>query len=127
MSLLPIGGKILERLMFNEMFNFFIENKLISSNQSGFKPGDSCINQLLSITHEIYESFDVGLEVRSVFLDISKTFEKAWHDGIIYKLTQNGISENLLNLLDDFLKERKQRVVLNGQVSKWKNINAGVP
>ena len=109
------------------MFNFFVENKLISSNQPGFKPGDSCINQLLSITHEIYESFDVGLEVRSVFLDISKTFEKAWHDGIIYKLTQNGISENLLNLLEDFLKGRKQRVVLNGQVSTWKNINAEVP
>ena len=109
------------------MFNFFIENKLISSNQSGFKPGDSYINQLLSITHEIYESFDVGLEVRSVFLDISKAFDKVWHDGIIYKLTQNGISGNLLNLLEDFLKERKQRVVLNGQVSTWKNINAGVP
>ena len=126
-SLLPICGKILERLMFNELFNFFIENKLISSNQSGFKPGDSCINQLLSITHEIYKSFDVGLEVRSVFLDISKAFDKVWHDGIIYKLTQNGISGNLLNLLEDFLKERKQRVVLNGQVSTWKNINGGVP
>ena len=125
-SLLPIFGKILERLMFNEMFNFFIENKLISSNQSGFKPGDSSINQLLSITHEIYESFDVGLEVRSVFLDISKAFDKVWHDGIIYKLTQNGISGNLVNL-EDFLKERKQRVFLNGQVSTWKNINAGVP
>ena len=55
--------------MFNEMFNFFIENKLILSNQSSFKPGDSCINQLLPITHEVYESFDVGLEVRNVFLD----------------------------------------------------------
>ena len=106
MSLLPIGGKILERLMFNEMFNFFIENKLISSNQSGFKPGDSSINQLLSITHEIYESFDEGLEVRSVFLDISKAFGKVWHDGIIYKLTQNGISRNLQNLLENFFKER---------------------
>ena len=83
-SLLPICGKILERLMFNEMFNFL-------SNQSGFKAGDSCINQLLSITHEIYKSFDVGLEVRSVFLDISKAFDKVWHDGIIYKLTENGI------------------------------------
>ena len=114
-SLLPICGNILERLMFNEMFNFFIENKLISSNQSGFKPGDSCINQLLS------------LKVRSAFLDISKAFDKVWHDGIIYKLTQNGISGNLLNLLEDFLKERKQRVLLNGQVSTWKNINAGVP
>ena len=127
MSLLPICGKILERLMFNEMFNFFIENILISSHQSGFKPGHSCINQLLSITHELYESFDVGLEVRSIFLDISKAFDKVQHDGIIYKLTQNGISGNLLNLLEDFLKERKQHLVPNGQASTWKNINAGVP
>ena len=89
------------------MLNFFVENKLISSNQSGFKPGGSWINQPLSITHEIYESFDVGFEVKSVFLDITKAFDKVWHDGIIYKLTQNGISGNLLNLLEDFLKERK--------------------
>ena len=81
-----------------------MENKVISSNQSGFKLGDSCINQLLSITHEIYKSFDVGLEVRSVFLDISKAFDKVWHDGIICKLTQNEISGNLRNLLEDFLK-----------------------
>ena len=107
-SLLPICGKILERLMFNEMFEFFIENKLISSSQSGFKLGDSCINQLLSITHEVYSSFDEGLEVRSIFLDIAKAFDKVWHDGIIFKLTQNGISGNLLNLLRDFLNKRKQ-------------------
>ena len=75
-SLLPICRKIFERLIFNEMFRFLIENNLISSNQSGFKPGDSCINQLLSITHEIYKSFDDGFEVRGVFLDISKAFDK---------------------------------------------------
>ena len=113
--------------MFNEMFEFFIENKLISSSQSGFKPSDSCINQLLSITHEIYNSFDEGLEVRRVFLDISKAFDKVWHDGIIFKLTQSGISGNLLHILRDFLNERKQRVVLNGQFSTCKNVNAGVP
>ena len=78
-SLLPICGKIFERLIFNEMFRFLIENNLISSNQSGFNPGDSCINQLLSITHEIYKSFDDGFEVRGVFLDISKAFDKVWH------------------------------------------------
>ena len=109
------------------MFTFFIENKLISSNQSGFKLGDSCINQLLSIIHEIYESFDVELEARSVFLDISKAFDKVWHDGIIYKLTQNGISGNLIKILQDFLMERKQGVVINGRVFTWENINAGVP
>ena len=74
------------------MFRFFLGNKLITPHQSGFKPGDSCINQLLSITHEIYKSFDDGLEVRSVFLDISKAFDKVWHNGVIFKLEQNGIS-----------------------------------
>ena len=54
------------------MFEFFIRNDLISQNQSGFKPGDSCINQLLAITHEIYKSFDACLDVRAVFLDIIK-------------------------------------------------------
>ena len=105
--------------------NFFIENELISPNQLGFKPGDSCINQLLAITHEIYKSFDDGFKVRGVFLDISKAFNKVWHEGLIFKLKQNGISGNLLNLLCDFLRNRKQRVLLNGQVSDWSDVRAG--
>ena len=125
-SLLPICSKIFERLIFNEMFGFLIENDLISQHKSGFKRGDPCINQLLSITHEIYQSFD-GFDVHKVFLDISKAFDKVWHDGIIFKLKQNGISGNLLNLLSNFLRNRKQRVVLNGQTSSWADVNAGVP
>ena len=89
-SLLPICGKVFERLIYNSLFEYFIENDLISPNQSGFKPGDSCTNQLISITHEIYQSFDDGFEVRGVFLDISKAFDKVWHNGLTYKLKQNG-------------------------------------
>ena len=59
-SLLPICGKIFERLIYNKLLHFFQGNNLISPNQSGFKPGDSCTNQLLAITHEIYKSFDDG-------------------------------------------------------------------
>ena len=66
-----------------------------------------------SSTHEIYKSFDDGYEVRGVFLDISKAFDKVWHNGLIYKLKQNGVSGDLLNLIIDFLDARKQRVVLN--------------
>ena len=126
-SLLPICGKILERLIYNKMFEFFTDNELISSNQSGFKPGDSCINQLLCITHDIYQSFNDGLETRAVFLDISKAFHKVWHEGLLHKLKQNGISGNLLNIITDFLSLRKQRAVLNGQHSTWVNIEAGFP
>ena len=84
------------------------DNNLRAPNQSGFKPGDSCVNQLLSITHEIYTSFEDGFKVRSVFLDISnKAFDKVWHEGIIFKLQENGISDDLLNILSDFLRNRK--------------------
>ena len=101
------------------MFKFFIENDSIS-------PGDSCVNQLLSITHDIYKPFDCGYEVRGVFLDISKAFDKVWHDGIIFKFGQNSISGKLHKLLHDFLLNRKQRVVLNGQVFLWANVKTGV-
>ena len=126
-SLLPICSMIFERLLFNELYKFLNENDLLSSNKSGFRPGGSWINQLLSITLEIYQSFDNDLEVRRVFLDILKAFDKVWHEGLILKLTRNGISGNLLYLLKDFLKYRKERVVLNGQNSSWKGITSGVP
>ena len=63
MSLLHVCGKVLERLLFNKLFKFFIENKLISSNQSGFKPDYSCVKPLLSVTDEMDEPFDVWLEI----------------------------------------------------------------
>ena len=95
-SLLPIFGKIFERLLYDQMYSFFIENILISLDQSGFHQSDSCINQLISITHEIYRSMDQGYEVPSVFLDISKAFDKVWHRGLLRKLKENGISCPLL-------------------------------
>ena len=109
------------------MYDFLTENDLLSPNQSGFRSGDSCINQLLSINHEILNAFDKGLEVRGIFLDISKAFDKVWHDGLIFKLRQNGISGDIRNILQDFLRNRKQRVVLNGQCPSWADVNAGVP
>ena len=113
-SLLPICGKILERLIFNEIFKFLTENNLISSNQSCFKTGDYFINQVLSITNEIYKSFDDGCKARSVFRDIPKPLDKIWRKGIIFNLKQNGISGKVLTVLSDFLKNRNQRVTLNG-------------
>ena len=78
--------------------------------------GDSCVQQVISITHEIYKAFDCSpsLEVRRVFLDISKAFDKVWHDGLLYKLKRNGINGDLLKLIESFLSDRYQRVVLNG-------------
>ena len=104
-------------------------NKLLNPNQSGFMPGDSCIHQLISIIHEIYASFDANpsLEARDVFLDTSEAFDRVWHEGLIDKIKCMGVKGDLLGLIESFLFERQQRVVLNGQESEWLTIKAGVP
>ena len=72
----------------------------------------------------MYKCFNICLDIRTVFLDISKAFDKVRHQGLLYKLNQNGISGNLLETQTEFLKDRKQRVVLNGQNSLWANVEA---
>ena len=100
---------------------------MLSKNQSGFRPGDSTIYQLLSITTTIYQNFESYDETRAVFLDISKAFDKVWHNGLLFKLKRNGISGTLLAFFRNYLLNRYQCVVLNGQESKWMSLQAGVP
>ena len=126
-SLLPICSKIFEKILFDPIYNHLSNNDLLTKHQSGFRPGDSTINQLLAITHSIYESFEDGCETRALFLDISKAFDKVWYSGLIFKLRQNGIDGKLLQLMTDYLNNRHQRVVLNGVHSTWLPLNSGVP
>ena len=128
-SLLPICGKMFEKIIFNNLYSYLNANNLITKNQSGFRPGDSTTNQLLYLVDEIHKACEdpKSLEVRAVFLDISKAFDKVWHDGLILKLEQNGISGSLLKLFKNYLHNRKQRVVLNGFYSDYSLIESGVP
>ena len=111
----------------NACFIYVSTNNLLSPNQSGFRPRDFCITQLLSINHEILSAFDMRLKVRGIFVYISKAFNKVWHDGLIFKLPQNGICGEMINILEDVLSDRKQTVAFNGQCSSWVDIRAGVP
>ena len=111
------------------MFKYLQDNKFLSDNQSGFRSGDSGISQLIAITHDIFAAFDgnPSLETRGVFLDISKDFDKVWHDGILHKLKCLGVEEGFYNILKHYLQNRKQRVILICQSSSWLDISAWVP
>ena len=98
-----------------------MENDLIYSKMSG----DSYINQLLSITYEIEKSFDCNFEARCVLLDIFKTYDNAWHDGVMFKLEQNGISDNLRKRLQKFLNNRRKGLEFNGHASSRANVTVG--
>ena len=123
--LLPICSRIFEKLIFDSSYDFNDKNNLFNNNQSGLRPNDSCIHQLIAITHNIFSAFDAdpSLEVRRVFLDLSKAFDKVWHDGLLYKLKSNGIDDNLFKLIKQFLNKKCPRVVLNGQSSVQKSFS----
>ena len=115
--------------MFNSIFNFIGTRNMLSVHQSGFRPGDSYVHQLILIVHDIYNAFDANssLEVRGVFLDISKAFDRVWYKDLLYKPKCMGINGNILKLVKSFLSNRYQRVVHNGQASSWAHVKAGVP
>ena len=126
-SLLPLCGKLFEKLIYDNLYSYIDDNNFISDKQSGYRRGDSTIKQLLSITNEIHKTFDQGKELRAVFLDISRAFDRVWHPGLIFKLRQIGIEGQAIQIIEDFLNNREQRVVIDGQVSDWAPIAAGVP
>ena len=98
-SIWPEITQVWRRFLDNCFFFFFFnltQNVLLSPQQSGFKPGDSCINQFLSIFHSIYSWIDNDLRIIGVFIYISITFYKVWHDGLIHKLTCYSISGKLI-------------------------------
>lgn len=90
-------------------------------------PNDSTTNQLIKITDDIGRALDSGKEVRVIFCDISKAFDRVWHAGLVHKLEQIGIRADLLNWFKSYLSERRQRVVIEGNRSQVFDIKAGVP
>ena len=118
--------KALERLVFKYSYNHFLDNNILTSFQSGFRPGDSTVNQLTYLYDTFCHALDSGKEIRVVFCDISKECGRVWHSGLIQKLNAAGTG-NLLQWFTSYLKHRKQRVVLSGVKSIWNYIKAGVP
>ena len=119
-------------MIFDTVYQHLEVNSLPNLNQSCFRPADSTVNQLLSIINSIFQAFDCNptLDVHSVYLDIAKVFFRDWHEGLVCKLHRCGISGKLLLprllLLQSFLTNRKQSTVLNGKISEWGDIEAGV-
>ena len=126
-SLLNSECKVFERLVFKYLFNHLQYNNLLTSLQSGFIPGDSTVNQLTYLYNTFCQALDSGKEVRAVFCDISKAFDRVWHTGLLHKLQAAGVTGDALAWFKNYLSDRKQRVVLPSTVSDWTFLRAGVP
>ena len=120
-------SKILEKIIFKHLHNYIHDYDILTDHQSGFRSKDSTINQLLIIYDEIVKYLDKGKDVRFIFCDVSKAFDRVWHKGLLYKLRKYGVKGNLLNWFGSYLTDRKQRVGINGYFSNWNTVRAGVP
>ena len=126
-SLLSCLGKVFEKCVFKHLHNYVVTNQLISPVQSGFTPNDSAVFQLIDLYNSFAKAIDEGKEIRVIFCDISKAFDRVWHKGLLFKLRRMGITGPLLEWLKIYLDQRHQRVVLEGSYSDFLKINAGVP
>ena len=126
-SLLSSPGKVMERYVHKHLYNFVTSHQLLTPLQSCFVQDDSTTYQLLHTYHTFYEAVDKSKEVRAIFCDISKAFDRVWHKGLLHKMSGIGCSDNVLKWFASYLSGRRQRVVLNGQASDWTPVLAGVP
>lgn len=119
--------KILERIIKNELVQFLECNKIINETQHGFRNNKSCLTNLLEFMETVTKIVDNGTPVDIIYLDFQKAFDKVPHERLMLKLKSIGVEGKLLLWIREWLKGRKQRVLLDGEYSDWVDVTSGVP
>ena len=126
-SLTSVICKLLERLIKDHMVEFLVKHKLLNSSQHGFLKARSCLTNMLCFLEEITKWIDVGSPVDIIYLDFQKAFDKVPHQRLLLKLKAHGIGDSITDWIEQWLTDRRQRVVVDGEVSNWKSVLSGVP
>lgn len=126
-SLLSCVSKILERLVFNRMYKFCIDKKILCDEQHGFRKGRSTQSAILGFLNELYDSLNNNNKCLGVFMDLSKAFDLVDHALLLEKLSKYGFRGKLGDWLSSYLSNRKQLVEINGVKSEKLCISSGVP
>ena len=126
-SLTSVICKLLERLIKDHMVEFLVKHKLLNSSQHGLLKARSCLTNMLCFLEEITKWIDVGSPVDIIYLDFHKAFDKVPHQRLLLKLKAHGIGDSITDWIEQWLTDRRQRVVVDGEVSNWKSVLSGVP
>ena len=117
----------MERAVYKYTYNFIFEHSLLYAYQSGFIRGHSTVYQLLEMYHRVCQNLDVRLSTILIFCDISKAFDRVWHEGLFKKLISYGISGDLLIWFTNYISGRRQFVFVDNELSDYGLVKAGVP
>ena len=126
-SLLPIYGKLFEKVIANRMIKFFDKNCIISPNQFGFRKNHSTELAISEIHNKLLKNMDESKFTCSVFLDLAKAFDSVDHQILLQKLEKYGIRGNALQLMTSYLSDRQHYVKLNNTTSRCRVLEIGVP
>lgn len=126
-SLTCIACKIFEHILYSSVYSFLNSRHFFSPCQHGFRRGYSCVTQLAEFTHFVSSAIDNRQSVDCVFLDFRKAFDTVPHHLLLNKLVSLGINDKIINWIADYLSDREQTVVLNGQISSPVLVTSGVP
>ena len=126
-SLTSVICKLLERLIKDHLVDFLVKNKLINPSQHGFLKARSCLTNMLCFLEDVTKWLDEGSPVDIIYLDFKKAFDKVPHQKLLLKLKAHGIGNGMINWIEKWLIDRRQRVVVDGEVSNWKAVLSGVP
>ena len=124
-SLTSVICKLLETIIRDHMMHFLLKHRLINQSQHGFLKARSCLTNLLCFFEEITKWVDEGSPVDIIYLDFQKAFDP--HQRLILKLKSHGMGNSIINWIEQWLTDRRQRVVVDGEVSSWKSVLSGVP
>ncbi|CAM5084504.1 unnamed protein product, partial [Eretmochelys imbricata] len=126
-SLSSISGKLVETIVKNKIVRHIEEHKLLRKSQHGFCKGKSCLNNLLEFSEGVNKHVDKGDPVDIVYLDFQKAFDKVPHQRLLHKLSCHEIRGKILSWIENWLKDREQRVGINGKFSEWRGVTSDAP
>lgn len=126
-SLTSVPCKIMEHVIYSQIFNFLDSNEFFHPSQHGFRKGLSCETQLAQFVHDLQTNLDCNIQTDSIFLDFAKAFDKVPHQRLLLKLSKLNLHPNIFRWLEEFLTNRSQSVYLNGHLSKPLPVTSGVP
>ena len=126
-SLTSVVIKIFERILRDKITSFLDKHNLILDSQHGFRNNRSCLTNLLEFYNYIFSNHDERIPSDVIYLDFKKAFDTVPHKRLLIKLKAHGIGEQLCSWIENWLTNRKQRVVINGEASDWLQVSSGVP
>ena len=126
-SILPVVSKLMERILYDQMFDYLKKQNILSEHQFGFRQYHSTTTTLLDCTNEWYVNMDRGLYNIVVLLDLKKAFGTVNHEILLSKFERYGFGKKAVALLCNYLTDPTQRCQLNGMLSDQRGITCGIP